>query len=132
MNFDPIVCQFGIELKNAYVYPCPNVQQRNHDACQLVTIRLILKKKGKENDVYCQTCARLARNRLVDVEKRRTAPDSRVPISYLSIDELHEKMGRQQHTNREAKGAITSSFRGELKVLTKGSHNNKVKRRKMK
>jgi hypothetical protein len=132
MNFDPIVCQFGIELKNAYVYPCPNVQQRNHDTCQLVTIRLILKKKGKENDVYCQTCARLARNRLVDVEKRRTAPDSRVPISYLSIDELHEKMGRQQHTNREAKGAITSSFRGELKVLTKGSHNNKVKRRKMK
>jgi aryl carrier-like protein len=39
---------------------------------------------------------------------------------------------KEQHTNREAKGAITSSFRGELKVLTKGSHNNKVKRRKMK
>jgi hypothetical protein len=27
--------------------------------------------------------------------------------------------------NREAKGAIKSSFRGELKVLTKGAHNNK-------
>jgi hypothetical protein len=44
----------------------------------------------------------------------------------------HDKY-KEQHTNREAKGAITSSFRGELKVLTKGAHNNnKVKRRKMK
>jgi FtsZ-binding cell division protein ZapB len=39
----------------------------------------------------------MERNRLADVhEKRRTAPDSRVPISYLSIDELHEKVGRIQ------------------------------------
>jgi hypothetical protein len=44
----------------------------------------------------------------------------------------HDKY-KEQHTNREAKGATASSFRGELKVLTKGAHNNnKVKRRKMK
>jgi hypothetical protein len=45
----------------------------------------------------------------------------------------HDKY-KEQHTNREAKGAITSSFRGELKVLTKGAHNNNkvVKRQKMK
>jgi hypothetical protein len=43
----------------------------------------------------------------------------------------HDKY-KEQHTNREAKGATASSFRGELKVLTKGAHNNnKVKRRKM-
>jgi hypothetical protein len=44
----------------------------------------------------------------------------------------HDKY-KEQHTNREAKGATASSFRGELKVRTKGAHNNnKVKRRKMK
>ena len=44
----------------------------------------------------------------------------------------HDKY-KEQHTNREAKGAITSSFRTELKVLTKGAHNNnKVKRQKTK
>ena len=44
----------------------------------------------------------------------------------------HEKY-KEQHTNREAKGATASSFRGELKVLTKGAHNNKkVKRQKTK
>jgi hypothetical protein len=45
----------------------------------------------------------------------------------------HDKY-KEQHTNREAKGATASSFRGELKVLTKGAHNNnnKVKRRKTK
>jgi hypothetical protein len=43
----------------------------------------------------------------------------------------HDKY-KEQHTNREAKGATASSFRGELKVLTKGAHNNKVKRQKTK
>jgi aryl carrier-like protein len=44
----------------------------------------------------------------------------------------HDKF-KEQHTNHEAKGAIMSSFRGELKVLTKGAHNNnKVKRQKTK
>jgi hypothetical protein len=44
----------------------------------------------------------------------------------------HDKY-KEQHTNREAKGATASSFRGELKVLTKGAHNNnKVKRQKRK
>jgi hypothetical protein len=32
----------------------------------------------------------------------------------------HDKY-KEQHTNREAKGATASSFRGELKVLTKGA-----------
>ena len=68
-NFDPIVCQHGLDSKTAYVFPCPNVQ-RDHDACQLVTIRLILKKKGNENDVYCQTCARMERKQLVDVDEK--------------------------------------------------------------
>jgi hypothetical protein len=120
VNFDPIVCQYGNDFKNAYVYPCPNVHQRNHDACQFMTIRLILKKKGKENDVYCQTCARLARNRLVDVnEKRRTAPDSRVPIAYLSIDELHEKMGRlqQDRKNLMRKNNYMKVSRAQKKIM---------------
>jgi hypothetical protein len=45
----------------------------------------------------------------------------------------HEKY-KEQHTNREAKkGATASSFRTELKVLTKEAHNNnKVKRQKTK
>jgi hypothetical protein len=44
----------------------------------------------------------------------------------------HDKF-KEQHTNREAKGATASSFRTELKVLTKGSHNNnKMKRQKTK
>jgi hypothetical protein len=44
----------------------------------------------------------------------------------------HDKY-KEQHTNHEAKGATASSFRGELKVLTKGAHNNnKVKRQKTK
>jgi hypothetical protein len=44
----------------------------------------------------------------------------------------HEKY-KEQHMNREAKGATASSFRTELKVLTKGAHiNNKVKRQKTK
>jgi hypothetical protein len=157
-NFDPIVCQqgIGIELKNLYVFPCPNLQVQN-ETCELMTIR----QRFPTEPVYCQTCTRMERNRLADVhEKRRTAPDSRVPISHLSIDatktsSLSEKWKRkimsalimkvlharsaaehdkykEQHTNREAKGATASSFRGELKVLTKGAHNNKVKRQKTK
>ena len=44
----------------------------------------------------------------------------------------HDKF-KEQHTNQEAKGAITSSFHGELKVLTQGVHNKKkVKRQKTK
>jgi hypothetical protein len=91
-NFDPIVCQFGSDFNNAYVFPCPGTNQDNHDTpCQLLTIRLYL--KGNENDVYCQTCGRMERKRLADVnEKRRTAPDSRVPIAYLSNAEKNEKI----------------------------------------
>jgi hypothetical protein len=44
----------------------------------------------------------------------------------------HDKY-KEQHTNCEAKGGITSSLRTELKVLTKGAHNNnKLKRQKTK
>ena len=44
----------------------------------------------------------------------------------------HNKF-KEQHTNREAKGETASSFRTELKVLTKGAHNsNKVKHQKTK
>jgi hypothetical protein len=40
----------------------------------------------------------MERKRLADVnEKRRTAPDSRVPISYLTNDEKNEKIERLQH-----------------------------------
>jgi hypothetical protein len=40
----------------------------------------------------------MERKRLADVnEKRRTAPDSRVPISYLTNDEKDEKIERLQH-----------------------------------
>jgi hypothetical protein len=64
--------------------------------------------------------------------KRKIMSELILKVLHARSAAEHEKY-KEQHTNREAKGAITSSFRGELKVLTKGAHNNnKVKRRKMK
>jgi hypothetical protein len=37
-NFEPIVCQYGIDLKNVFIFPCPNLQIQK-ETCELMTIR---------------------------------------------------------------------------------------------
>ena len=114
-DFKPIVCQFGSNLKNAYVFPCPNHQIPN-DTCHRMTIRLTFPTKSYQNEpLYCQTCSKLAKKVSVDVPiRRRTAPDSRVPSTHLTEYEKVEKINRLQQERQNLmkrinKGKVSSA-----------------------
>ena len=96
MNFKPIRCQFGDNFRNAYVFPCRNLQVQK-ETCQLMTIRLRYCISDENEPVYCHICSKLAKKKLEDATiRRRTAPDSRVSITDLTDDEKLEKLARLQ------------------------------------
>jgi hypothetical protein len=78
----------------------------------------------EENETLTVMFLDAAKTSLLDEKwKRKIMSALILKVLHARSAAEHDKF-KEQHTNREAKGAITSSFRGELKVLTKGAHNN--------